>query len=103
MRGRLPCVVAFVEALLPDGRAVYTWRLFGGGGDGPPPEGEVRRDTIGIHVSGTAEDSVLELGRFPGPEMVVLQSGATDGGFNITISSSAFARSSTHPAAISTG
>jgi hypothetical protein len=84
---------AFVEALLPDGRAVYTWRQFGGGGDGPPPEGEVRRDTIGIHVSGTTEDPAVELGRFPGPEMVVLQSGATEGGFNITISSSAFARS----------
>ena len=84
---------AFVEVLLPDGRAVYTWRLFGGGGDGPPPEGEVRRDTIGVHVSGTADDSVLDLGRFLGPEMVVLQSGASGGGFNITISSSAFARS----------
>ena len=84
---------AFVEALLPDGRAVYTLRMFGGTADGPPPEGEVRRDTIGIHVSGLPGDSVLNLGRFPGPEMVVLQSGASDGGFNITISSPAFARS----------
>jgi len=84
---------AFVEALLPDGKAVYTWRVFGGSADGPPPEGEVRRDTIGVHVSGVPGDTVNELGRFPGPEMVVLQSGETDGGFNITISSPAFGRS----------
>lgn len=84
---------AFVEALLPDGRAVYTWRVFGDAVDGPPPEGEIRRDTIGVHVSGLPGDSARELGRFPGPEMVVLQSGETDGGFNITISSPAFGRS----------
>jgi hypothetical protein len=84
---------AFVEALLPDGRSVYTWRVFGGAADGPPPEGEIRRDTIGIHVSGLPGDSVHELGRFPGPEMVVLHSGETEGGFNITISSPAFGRS----------
>jgi hypothetical protein len=84
---------AFVEVLLPDGRAVYTWRVFGGGADGPPPEGEIRRDTISIHVSGAPGDTVREIGRFPGPEMVVLQAGTTDGSFNITISSSAFARS----------
>jgi hypothetical protein len=83
---------AFVEALLPDGRTVYTWRVFGGA-DGPPPEGEIRRDTIGVHVSGLPGDSTRELGRFPGPEMVVLQSGETSGGFSITISSPAFARS----------
>ena len=83
---------AFVEALLPDGRAVYTWRVFGGA-DGPPSEGEIRRDTIGIHVSGVAGDSAHELGRFPGPETVVLQSGETDGGFTISISSTAFGRS----------
>lgn len=84
---------AFVEALLPDGRAVFTLRMFGGTADGPPPEGEIRRDTIGVHVSGLPGDSVHELGRFPGPEMVVLQSGETEGGFSITISSPAFARS----------
>ena len=84
---------AFVEALFPDGRAVYTWRVFGGTADGPPPEGEIRRDTIGVHVSGLPGDSALELGRFPGPEMVVLQSGETEGGFSMTISSPAFGRS----------
>jgi hypothetical protein len=83
---------AFVEALLTDGRAVYTWRVFGGA-DGPPSEGEIRRDTIGIHVSGVAGDTARELGRFPGPETVVLQSGETDGGFTISISSTAFGRS----------
>jgi len=83
---------AFVQSLLPDGRAVYTFRVFGGP-DGPPPEGEVRRDTLSVYVSGLPGDSARELGRFPGPEMVVMQAGQTDGGFNITISSSAFARS----------
>lgn len=83
---------AFVEALLPDGRAVYTWQVFGGA-DGPPSEGEIRRDTIGIHVSGVAGDTARELGRFPGPETVVLQSSETDGGFTISISTTAFGRS----------
>ena len=83
---------AFVESLLPDGRTVFTFRVFGGA-DGPPPEGEIRRDTIGVHVSGLPGDSTRELGRFPGPEMVVLNSGETEGGFSMTISSPAFGRS----------
>ena len=92
LEGNVEDGFAFVEALLPDGRAVYTLRVFGGAG-GPPPEGEIRRDTVGVHISGAPGDPVVDVGSFPGPEMVVLHSGETDGGFNITISSPAFGRS----------
>ena len=83
---------AFVETLLPDGSAVFTWREFSRDRE-LPVEGEVSRDTLGIHVLDAAGDSARELGRFPGPEMVVLRAGETEGGFNISISSTPFGRS----------
>ena len=83
---------AFVETLLPDGSAVFTWREFSRDRE-LPAEGEVSRDTLGIHVLDAAGDSARELGRFPGPEMVVLRAGETEGGFNIAIGSTPFGRS----------
>ena len=83
---------AFVESLLPDGTAVYTWRAFNRD-EGPPSEGEIRRDTLSVQVLAAAGDTVYELGLFPGDETVVLQSGEVEGGFSITISSTAFGRS----------
>ena len=44
---------AFVESLLRDGTAVYTWRAFSRD-DGPPAEGEVRRDTLSVQVLAAA-------------------------------------------------
>jgi len=82
---------AFVEQLLGDGTAVFTWREFGRN-EGPPAEGEVRRDTIGVWVLDSGGET-RELGKFAGPEMVVLQSGETDGGFTISIGSTPFGRS----------
>ncbi len=82
---------AFVETLLPTGRAVYSWREFAPS-ETPPQEGEVRRDTIGVHVLDADGESAHELGRFPGAETIVLRAGETDGGFNITISSTPFGR-----------
>lgn len=82
---------AFVEELLSDGSAVFTFREFGQN-DGPPTEGEVSRDTLGVWVAGPGADA-RELGRFPGPEMVVLQSGQTEGGFTISIGGTPFGRS----------
>jgi len=81
----------FVEALLADGSSVFTWREFGRD-EGPPAEGEVSRDTIGIWVSDEGGET-QELGRFPGPETVVLQSGQTEGGFTISIGGTPFGRS----------
>lgn len=83
---------AFVETLLPDGSAVFTWREFSRDRD-LPAEGEVSRDTVGIHLLDATGDSARELGRFPGAETVVLRAGETEGGFNITISSTPFGRS----------
>jgi len=82
----------FVESLLPDGTAVFTSRTFGGAA-GLPPVGEIRRDTIGVHVSSPSGEDVVELGRFPGAEMVVISAGETDRGFTTTVSTPAFARS----------
>lgn len=82
---------AFVEELLADGSAVFTWREFDRE-SGPPAEGEVRRDTQSIHVLGPSGGRATELGRFPGPEMVVLQSGETEGGFTVAIGSTPFGR-----------
>ncbi len=82
----------FVETLMPDGSAVFTWREFDRDG-GPPAEGEVSRDTINIHAVEPGRDGSVELGRFPGAETVVLQSGETEGGFTIAISSTPFGRS----------
>lgn len=92
LEGQIENGFAFVESLLPDGRAVYRLRVFGGA-DGLPPEGEIRRDTIGVHLAGAPGDPVIEIGSFPGAETVVLRSGETEGGFNIMISSAAFGRS----------
>lgn len=89
LEGNVEDGFAFVESLLPDGRAVYTLRVFGGSEGGPPPEGEVRRDTVGVHIAGLPGEPVADVGRFPGPEMVVLQASES----NITISSPAFGRS----------
>lgn len=83
---------AFVERLLPDGSAVFTWREFNRDG-GLPAEGEVSRDTLSIHVLGAHGDSARELGRFAGPETVVLRAGESNGGFNIAIGSTPFGRS----------
>ncbi len=83
---------AFVESLLPDGTAVYTWRAFDRDG-GPPAEGEVSRDTLSVQVLPASGDTVHELGLFPGDERVVLESGEVEGGFSIMISSTAFGRS----------
>lgn len=82
----------FVEQLLPDGSAVFTWREFDRDA-GPPAEGEVTRDTMSVHIQGPAEGDVVQLGKFAGPEMVVLQSGETEGGFTIAIGSAPFGRS----------
>ena len=83
---------AFVEQLLPDGSAVYTWREFDRDG-GPPQEGEVGRDTLSIHVLDGTGEAAGDLGVFPGPEMVVLQSGEIEGGHGVTIGSAPFGRS----------
>lgn len=83
---------AFVEELLPDGSAVFTWNEFSRDG-GLPSEGEVSRDTMSIHVLDATGDSTHELGRFPGDETVVLRAGETDGGFSIAIGSTPFGRS----------
>lgn len=84
---------AFVESLLPDGGAVFSWREFGRDG-GPPQEGEVSRDTLSVRVIEPSGGPARELGRFPGDETVVLQSGPTEGGgFRISIGSSPFGRS----------
>jgi hypothetical protein len=82
----------FVETLMPDGTAVFTWREFDRDG-GPPSEGEVSRDTINIHVVDPGREGSVELGTFPGTETVVLQSGETEGGFTIAIGPTPFARS----------
>jgi len=83
---------AFVESLLPDGTAVFTWSAFNRDG-GPPAEGEISRDTLSVQVLPAAGDTVYELGLFLGDERVVLQSGEVEGGFSITISSTTFGRS----------
>ncbi|MCL7971568.1 MAG: hypothetical protein M8866_05650 [marine benthic group bacterium] len=82
----------FVETLMPDGSAVFTWREFDQD-DGPPSEGEVSRDTINIHLVEPGRESSVELGTFPGAETVVLQSGESDGGFMIAIGATPFGRS----------
>jgi len=82
----------FVETLMPDGGAVFTWSEFDREG-GPPSEGEIRRDTINVHVVDPGSEGSVELGTFPGTETVVLQSGETEGGFTIAIGPTPFARS----------
>jgi hypothetical protein len=82
----------FVESLMPDGSAVFTWREFDRDG-GPPSAGEISRDTIDVHVVHPGAEGSIELGTFPGAETVVLQSGETEGGFTISIGSTPFGRS----------
>jgi len=86
----------FVERLLPDGRAVYTWRTFGV--DGLPPEGEIRRDTIEVRVAVPGHGEVTRIGRFPGPEMLIMRQSETAQGVRLISGSPPFARS-THVAA----
>ena len=82
----------FVETLMADGSAVFTWREFDRD-SGPPSEGEISRDTINIHLVDSAQEGSADLGTFPGTETVVLQSGETEGGFTIAIGPTPFARS----------
>lgn len=86
----------FVERLLPDGRAVYTWRTFGV--DGLPPEGEIRRDTIEVRVAVPGRGEAMRIGRFPGPEMLIMRQSETAQGVRLVSGSPPFARS-THVAA----
>jgi hypothetical protein len=86
----------FVERLLPDGRAVYTWRTFGV--DGLPPEGEIRRDTIEVRVAVPGRGEATRIGRFPGPEMLIMRQSETAQGMRLISGSPPFARS-THVAA----
>lgn len=82
----------FVETLMADGSAVFTWRELDRG-EGPPSEGEVSRDTVNIRMVHPAREGSVEIGTFPGAETVVLQSGETEGGFTIAIGPTPFARS----------
>ncbi len=86
----------FVEALLADGRAVYTWRTFGV--NGLPPEGEVRRDTLEVRVATPGNREPVVIGRFPGPEIVIMRQSETAAGFRVISGSAPFARA-THVAA----
>jgi hypothetical protein len=88
----------FVETLLPDGRAVYTWRTFAL--DGLPPEGEIRRDTLEVRVAVPGESEATRIGRFPGPETLIMRQSETAQGMRLISGSPPFARS-THVAATS--
>ncbi|MFO7587341.1 MAG: hypothetical protein R6X22_04640 [Gemmatimonadota bacterium] len=86
----------YVESLLPDGRAVYTWRTFAA--EGLPPEGEIRRDTLEVRVTSPGSDEALTIGRFPGDETVIFRQSETAQGVRIISGSAPFARA-THVAA----
>jgi hypothetical protein len=80
----------FVQALLPDGRAVYSFLYFAA--DELPPPGEVRRDPLEIRVAAPGESTALPLGRFPGTERVIMRQSETPGGTRLISGSPPFAR-----------
>lgn len=83
----------FVESLLPDGRALYTFRFFSF--DDPPTPGEVRRDPVEIRVASPGDPAALLVGEFPGRAVVIFRESETAEGVRMISGSPPFARTTT--------
>ena len=83
----------FVETLLPDGRAVYTFLYFAV--DDPPKPGELRRDPLEVRVATPGDSAALLLGEFPGREFVIMRESQTSDGVRVISGSPPFARITT--------
>lgn len=81
----------FVDAFLPDGRVVYTFRFFGG--EDLPAEGEVRRDPVEIRVAVPGDSAAVLIGEFPGPEWLIMRQDETEQGVRMVSGAPPFARS----------
>ncbi len=81
----------FVDALLPDGRVVFTFRSFAAG-DLPPP-GEVRRDPVEVWVASPGDSASVLIGEFPGPEWLIMRQSETAQGARLISGAPPFARS----------
>ena len=80
----------FVQTLLPDGRAVYSFLYFAT--DELPPPGEVRRDPLEFSIAGPGDSAALPLGEFPGTESVIMRQSETSSGTRVISGSPPFAR-----------
>jgi len=80
----------YVETLLPDSRAVYTFRFFDF--DDPPVPGEVRRDPVEVRVASPGDSAALLVGEFPGRAVVIFRESETAGGVRMISGSPPFAR-----------
>jgi hypothetical protein len=80
----------FVQTLLPDGRAVYSFLYFAM--NELPAPGEVRRDPIEVRIAAPGDSVALPLGEFPGTERVIMRQSETASGARVISGSPPFAR-----------
>ena len=83
----------FVQTLLPDGRAVFTFLYFAV--EDPPEPGELRRDPLEVRIATPGDSAALLLGEFPGREFVIMRQSETAQRVRVISGSPPFARITT--------